>query len=353
MTDVKIDLHNTSLSSQQGNQLQEIAASCNNVLSGIEKTIERYSAINAPHSFKRVCKRLRWEPDDARDHRNRLCSNIGLLNAVNGRITRDGVLELLQHKNSEEEEKCLEWLSPPYYAIQQSDLVGRRQRGTGVWFLETPEFRTWVQLSQTLFCPGIPGAGKTMLASAVVDELEDRFGNDGDVGIAYLFCSFEHYEGQMQKPESLLASILRQLAQGLFSVPDSVMSLFNKHKAKGTRPSFNEVVNALRSVASVLSRVFIVVDALDECGIVTITRILDVLYDLQKSNNLSILATSRFIPEIMVMFESKSTLEIRATKPDVITYLNANINKLPAFVSRNPELRQKITNDIANSVNGM
>ncbi|KAI2839829.1 hypothetical protein CBS147321_10870 [Aspergillus niger] len=354
VTDIKIDLSNTSLSSQQGEELREIAASCDTVLCGIEKTIERYSAINAPHSFKRVWKRLRWEPDDARDLRNRLCSNISLLNAINGRITRDGVLELLQHKNSEEEEKCLEWLSLPDYAIQQSDLVGRRQPGTGVWFLETPEFRTWVQSSQqTLFCPGIPGAGKTMLASVVIDELEDRFGNDGDVGVAYLFCSFERNDDQMQKPENLLASILRQLAQGLSSLPGSIMSLFHKHRTKGTRPSFNEAVNALKSVASVLPRVFIVVDALDECGIATITRILDVLYDLQKSNNLSILATSRFIPEIMVLFESKSTLEIRATKPDVMTYLNANIHRLPAFVSRNPELQEKITNDIANAVNGM
>lgn len=145
MNDVKIDLSNTALSSKQETELQEIAASCRNVLAGIEKPIERYSAINAPHSFKRVWKCLKWEPDDIRDLWNCLCSNIGLLNAINGRITRDGVLELLEHKNNEQDQKCLEWLSPTNYAVQQSDFIGWRQPGTGEWLLELLEFLAWIE----------------------------------------------------------------------------------------------------------------------------------------------------------------------------------------------------------------
>jgi hypothetical protein len=99
--DIKIDLSNTILSSEQHTQLREIESSCRDVLADIERMIEKYSAVNAPHSFKRAWKRLRWEPDDVRDLRTRLCSNVGLLNAINGRITREGVLELLRHKNNE------------------------------------------------------------------------------------------------------------------------------------------------------------------------------------------------------------------------------------------------------------
>lgn len=108
MNDVKIYLSNTALSAEQETELQEIAASCQNVLAGIEKAIERYSLINAPHSFQRVWKRLRWEQEDVRELRNRICSNIGLLNAINGRTTRNSVLELLDHKSNEQDQKFVE-----------------------------------------------------------------------------------------------------------------------------------------------------------------------------------------------------------------------------------------------------
>ncbi|KAJ5081318.1 hypothetical protein NUU61_009582 [Penicillium alfredii] len=96
------------LNAEQKTELQEIAASCQNVLAGIEKVIERYSLINAPHSFQRVWKRLGWEHEDVRELRNRIRSNIGLLNAINGRITRNSVLELLDHKSNEQDQKCVE-----------------------------------------------------------------------------------------------------------------------------------------------------------------------------------------------------------------------------------------------------
>ena len=223
-----------------------------------------------------------------------------------------------------------------------------------MWFLESLEFQAWVKRPrETLFCPGIPGAGKTILASVVIDELEARFGNDCDVGIAYLFCSFEHNDDRIQRPENLLASILRQLAQGIFPMPDSVMALYDKHKTKETRSSFNEISKVLQSVVSHLSRVFIVVDALDECGTLAISRILDEFFNLQQKNNLNLLATSRCIPEIEARFPKALTREIRAAKPDVMIYLNANLKKLPAFVSRNQQLQQRITNEITDATGGM
>ncbi|EAW23743.1 ankyrin repeat domain-containing protein [Aspergillus fischeri NRRL 181] len=304
--------------------------------------------------FRRVWKRLKWEPDDVRDLRSRLCSNIGLLNAINVRINRDGILELLEHKNNEQDQKCLDWLSPANYAIPQSDYIDRRQPGTGDWLLESPAFQPWIERPQeTLFCPGIPGAGKTILASVVVDKLESEFGNDRDVGIAYIFCSFEHRDDQMQNPDSLLASFLRQLGQNLDPIPDSIVALYDKHKVKGTRPSFNETSKALRLVVRRLPRVFIVIDALDECRRLAISRVLDELFNLQAAHNLNLLATSRFIPEMTAKFQGKPTEEIRAAKADVMIYLNANMNKLHAFVSRNRQLQQKIIVEISDAAGGM
>lgn len=94
-----------------------------------------------------------------------------------------------------------------------------------------------------LFCPGIPGAGKTILTSIVVDHLYTKFQKDTDIGIAYLYCNFRRQDEQ--KAKELLASLLKQLAQGLPSLPESVKSLYDSHKDKRIEPTFNEISGAL------------------------------------------------------------------------------------------------------------
>jgi Cdc6-like AAA superfamily ATPase len=157
----------------------------------------------------------------------------------------------------------LDWLSPVDYATQQGDILSRRQDGTGQWLLNSDEFQAWLnQSKETLFCPGIPGVGKTMITSIVVDYLYTKYQIDASIGIAYIYCNFRRQ--QEQRPTDLLASILKQLIQGLPSLPDSVMTLYKRHKDKRTRPSFDEISKVLLSIVVDYSRVFIVIDALDE-----------------------------------------------------------------------------------------
>src|SRR5436309_15173502 len=84
---------------------------------------------------------------------------------------------------TKERESIIDWLAAIDYGQQQSDFLSRRQEGTGQWLLDSDEFQEWLtQKKQTLFCPGIPGAGKTILTSIVVDYLDKNFQNDSSVG---------------------------------------------------------------------------------------------------------------------------------------------------------------------------
>ncbi|KAL5312911.1 hypothetical protein ACEPPN_019337 [Leptodophora sp. 'Broadleaf-Isolate-01'] len=83
---------------------------------------------------------------------------------------QDGIGKLLHRQYDQEHEAILEWLTPIDFASQQSDIINTRQEGTGLWLLNSKEFQKWVnQGKKTLFYPSIPGAGKTMMSSIVVD----------------------------------------------------------------------------------------------------------------------------------------------------------------------------------------
>jgi hypothetical protein len=253
-----------------------------------------------------------------------------------------------------ERRAILDWITLTDYASQQSDFINRRQPGTGQWLLESVEYQTWRKTKgETLFCPGIPGAGKTILASAVIDDLITAFRTDPNIGIAYIYCNFRRQDEQ--KIDDLLASLLRQLTESQSFLPSIVKDFYEQHKKKRTRLSFDEISKILQSVVAMYSRVFIIIDALDECQAADGRRIrfLTEIFRVQAITMINVLATSRFIPEITERFNGRLSLEIRATEDDIRRYLNGHMSHLPAFVRRTPDLQKEIKDEVVKAVRGM
>ena len=266
----------------------------------------------------------------------------------------DSVNRLIKHQDDTERQTILDWLTPINYTSQQSDFIARRQKGTGQWLLSSNEFQEWLtQSGRILFCPGMPGAGKTTITSIIVDLLCNRFQNDGSVGIAYLYCNFRRQ--QEQKPADLFASLLKQLIQEQPSVPESMKGLYEHHKDRRTRPSSDEILAVLHSVIRDYSRTFIIIDALDECQVSNGVRriLLSEILDLQARTGANLFATSRFIPEIEKEFKRDLLLEIRASDEDVRKYLGGHMFQLPSFVLNNLDLQEEIKTSIVNAVDGM
>lgn len=81
------------LSSQQADEFKEIANGCREVLETLEKTLNKYSELqpgceDVRKKVKKMWKRLKWEPDDIRDLRDRMITSVALLNAFHGRLAR-------------------------------------------------------------------------------------------------------------------------------------------------------------------------------------------------------------------------------------------------------------------------
>lgn len=271
---------------------------------------------------------------------------------------KDGIdrLNLGQQEREQNEERqiIINWVSPVDYASQQSDFIARHQERTGQWLLNSDEFQHWLnQSKQTLFCPGMPGAGKTMIASIVIDHLYATYQTDPGVGIAYLYCNFRRqYE---QKPVDLLASLLKRLVQGRPTLPNSTKYLYEYHKSKQTRPSFQEISKELQSVIASFSTTFIVIDALDECQVSDggQMKFLSEILSLQTNTGANLFVTSRFIPHIIEEFQGAASLEVRASDGDVQRYLDGQLSRLPSFVRRNLDMQEQIKTEIIKAVDGM
>ena len=276
-------------------------------------------------------------------------SQAGLYNGLDALNHRQDNRDIIEQRLT-----ILNWLTPIEYAAQQSDFINRRQAETGQWLLDSPEFKAWVEAEkQTLFCPGIPGAGKTIITSIVIEELLSHIENKQSIGVAYLYCDFRRQDEQ--KAEDLLLSLLKQLTQDRASLPNSVELLYDSHQKRHTRPSFNEISRTLQSIASLYCRIFIIVDAVDECQVTGGCRanFLSEILNLQVECGVSLFITSRYIPKIMERFERSISLEIRASERDVRRYIDGHISHLPSFVKRSPDLQEEVKTEIVKAVDGM
>jgi hypothetical protein len=298
--------------------LKDITASCRNVLEELEKVLDKYSELdskpnNVGKKVMRAWKRLKFEPEDISELRSRISSNVILLNTFNGRLVRDSTVKLVQHQDEQQNRTVFEWLSPVDFAAQHSDVINRRQEGTGMWFADSPKFHSWIH--------------------------------------AYIYCNYKTQTDQTAI--NLAAAILKQLIQERPSVPEPVASLYSRHAHRRTRPSFEEIRSALQTVVSNFSKVYIVVDALDECLKDHRNQLLAMLRDLQLNGNISVMATSRFLPEVVQLFTLLPTLEVRADNSDVKRFIEGQIYRLPRCVQRDNELQEAIKDGISTAVDGM
>lgn len=201
-----------------------------------------------------------------------------------------------------------------------------------------------------------------MMSSIVVDHLHTEFEKDAGVGIAYIFCSYQPQ--QEQRPEDLLLSLLKQLVEERRAIPQNVKILYDCHRIKGTRPSLEEIVRELDSVIQLYSRVFIVIDALDEYYASStegqeellnkVFYLQDKYKNLQGKYKLNVFATSRLVPEVMRRFEGCASKEIRAQDDDIESYINARIPQLLlSQISKHPSVQDSIRRDIIKAAGGM
>jgi hypothetical protein len=190
--------------------------------------------------------------------------------------------------------------------------------------------------------------------SIVVNHLHEQFKDETDVAMACIYCNYK--ERDMQTSVNLIASLWSQLVQSQDALSDDVQALYKLHSRKGTRPTLSEVSKMLQSETGRYLKIFVVVDALDECPEDNGSRksLLKELRALQPTINLMV--TSRFIDTIAREFKGMIQLEISASVDDIQAYVRGRIsqeNKLLRNVGKDSALREDIVKTVAGNAEKM
>ncbi len=235
--------------------------------------------------------------------------------------------------------------------MKQNDVLSRRHKDTGAWFLDSPEFRNWLTSpAKTLFCHGIPGAGKTVLASISVEYLQNLF-DDESFAVAYIFCS--HADKVHQRNEDLVASILEQLMRKK-GVTQGLRMLYDRYQARLIRPKPQDISALLRSTVLEFTRVFVIIDALDECPTTTASTFIDEIHRVRSVANL--LITSRQVKTLERDFHDAIHRKIVATNIDLEHYVRSKTQqdrRLALFTREDPSLQDDIVAKVVDNASGM
>lgn len=237
-----------------------------------------------------------------------------------------------------------DWFSSASFAKHQDYYLSSRLPGTGLWAVKDQKYKQWEDDdTHTLLCPGIPGSGKSVLHATLVDDLRTRYEHDSSVVVVYFYCSFQRRAEQTAR--DILSVLIRQLFQEQNHLPPDVQALYDKHHRRKTTPTVDELEQLLHSLVQDYRKVFILIDAIDECmsdhG--DCIEFLDKLFNLQRSKKATkLLVTTRWLPHIIDHFGVCSQLEIKAHQEDIERYLDHNIPRL----SVKPHIKMRVDDNV-------
>ncbi|PLN76154.1 ankyrin [Aspergillus taichungensis] len=355
------DIPVNGLNKQQARDVQDVSQGCREVLEELKVKLDRsqvlaYTSSDWRSKARQAWCRVTWDQVEIDRLRERITITATLFNLLISKLNQTLTLEIQHNLNAVCEEQreassryALSRISSIDSSTRHAENLSTQQPGSGTWFMSKQEVRAWCyNEKQLLYCPGMPGAGKTVLCSVVIECLEQSFANRNDIAITYIFFDFR----QQLSLFEILAALLRQLLQGR---PTRSVT---RHLRETTKESMKLewVQSELRTLALGLRKTYIVIDALDECAATgsTLRQLLEFILALRRAANVNILATSRYNEEIASLFaQDGMILEILANDDDIRAYIDHRAAYFPPFVARKPGLLAYIRDEIVKASRGM
>ncbi|THY31699.1 hypothetical protein D6D00_02138, partial [Aureobasidium pullulans] len=264
-----------------------------------------------------------------------------------------------EHRDQEQvkaREEVLRWLSPHNFEHKQNETFKTKHQGTGDWLLQTEEFSNWEKAttSQLLWCHGKPGAGKSVLASHVINHVQgNQTGNQTGLCFAYFSFTDKNFHGAAP----LTLALLKQLCQQQRSVPE----VLSKAKQEARESASVSRVETFVEVARSFQQVFVIIDGLDECPEEKRFAILDFVVKASSASACTkFFVSSRKEGDIHSHFSYLKTpaieLEAGMITPDIKRFVREEASRLRATSKlriESDDLLEKVIQDLIKKSDGM
>lgn len=257
------------------------------------------------------------------------------------------------------------WLRPCDPSTNHLSARNQYFTGSGSWLVQQdPRFAKWMaQPHSFLWLYGLPGCGKTVLSSTIIESLgESRM-------CLYFYFTFQ--EQEKLSLDSMLRVLLWQLCSKHENSKPILDQLYASCKQGGGRdrrqPSTKELSTAFSNMLKLGQEVWIVIDALDECSTrkdSDNTQGLIAWIRTTVSSNLDsvhLLVTSREEEDIHTGLQGLSgdgeyiPIEGKGLETDIKAYVEAKITQSSELKRwrKVPEVQQNIQTKVLEKASGM
>lgn len=275
---------------------------------------------------------------------------ISVRNILRSLLGRFGVPDVhsKDHDNVHNNQRLLEFLGAS--APPDDDYEFFRSRwmpGSCEWIGANREFNLWIEdhslLPRVLWLHGVPGAGKSVLASYIIRHL-------GDLGALRQFFFFKHGEHSKRSVGALLRSLAFQIASEVSEYRMLLSNLITDVETMGKAEAqtlWQKIFKAGLFTLRLDRTLYWVIDGLDECD--TPQQVISLLADIVASQtSIRILLISRRTQTLSIQIQRMAesvkvaTLSVNKAASDLQQYVTAEMEYVPGRPAFKARVSQKI-----------
>ena len=231
---------------------------------------------------------------------------------------------------------------------------------TGTWFVDGPIFAHWkVSSGSFLWLYGIPGCGKSILSSSIIEAVSTHCFSKATAAVLYFYFDFN--DDEKQRHGNMIRSFIVQLSSQYINISQALQILYSSCGNGERQPTHHSLMSTLRQMLGDFSETFLIIDALDECR--ERRELLEDIEELTRwrHSNLHILTTSRRETDIEDSIEllchdkKKICIQSVLVNDDIRAYVRGRLQTDQALKRwRNqPKVRQEIENTLMDKADGM
>jgi hypothetical protein len=200
-------------------------------------------------------------------------------------------------------------------------------------------------------------------SATVIEDIRAHCAGDEEMGVAYFYVN-----GNTQSSldcECLHRTLLGQLACQKSDLSGTLKSFYETHtdgdfRSHGLAPRLNDFSEALRKLVNEFEHVYLIIDAVDECGdTLELRRMTNFIKEIQgwKNGKSHLLLTSRGVEQFRECFKLPRIVRIRlnaiTVNPDIRRTLHAWLSEDPRISLWPQPLRMEIETTLMLQVQGM